>query len=217
MDKYKLLEAELLLYNISIVEYDLKESESFTIKNQDRYYIVLNKNKKYLDIERYWIIEHELEHIKNKTFYKLESDDDLINQEERRTNDQLIKKLSLDKKYLNLMLNNTPNEEISQILELTDDALENIKNYIERDLIHICNNALKIERGLQGMKNRALLLCLKNGIDTAEEYALKIGTSLKVAMEILKEEAVTIPHEVIMRNCEIFKVSQEYFLCLAEN
>ncbi len=217
MDKYKLLEAELLLHNISIVEYDLKQSDSFTIKDKDRYYIVLNKNKNYLDVERYWIIEHELEHIKNGTFYKASSNDYAVNENERRTNDALIKKLALDKKYINSIINDVSIEEFSQRQELTNEIIDNIKNYIDRELLHIYDNALKIERRLRGMKNRALLLCLKNGIETAEEYAMKIGTSFDIAMKILKEEAVTIPHEVVMRNCEIFQVSQEYFLCLAEN
>lgn len=217
MDKYKLLEAELLLYNISIVEYDLKESDSFTIKDKDRYYIVLNKNKKFLDVERYWIIEHELEHIKNGTFYKAYSNDYVVNDNERHTNDSLIKKLDLDKKYINSIINDVSIENFSQCQELTNEIIGNIKSYIDRELLHIYNNAIKIERRLRGMKNRALLLCLKHGIETAEEYAMKIGTSFDTALKILKEEAVTISHEVVMRNCEIFQVSQEYFLCITES
>ncbi|MCM1556800.1 MAG: hypothetical protein NC087_04620 [Anaeroplasma bactoclasticum] len=216
MDKYKLLEAELLLYNISVIDYDLKECDSFTVKDKDKYYIVLNKNKKYLNIEKFWIIEHELEHIKNGTVYKASSGDQLIKEKEEITNDALIKKLGLDKKYIISMINDVSIEEFSQKLELNNNIIDNIKNYIDRELLHIYSNAFKIERRLKKMKNRALLLCLKNGIETAEEYALKIGTSTKVALEILKEEAVTIPHEVVLRNCEIFNVTQEYFLCLTE-
>lgn len=62
------------------------------------------------------------------------------------------------------------------------------------------------------MKNRALLLCLKNNIQTAEEYALSIGTSIDVAEGILKEQIV-IPEELITRSCELFGVKKEYFLC----
>jgi hypothetical protein len=65
------------------------------------------------------------------------------------------------------------------------------------------------------MKNRAMLLCLKNGIMTAEEYALKVGISIDEAVEIFYERA-TIKPEVIRRSCEIFNVSESYFLCLTE-
>lgn len=62
------------------------------------------------------------------------------------------------------------------------------------------------------MKNRALLLCLKNNIQTAEQYALSIGTSIDVAEGILKEQIV-IPEELITRSCDLFNVKKEYFLC----
>jgi hypothetical protein len=66
------------------------------------------------------------------------------------------------------------------------------------------------------MKNRAMLLCLKNGIMTAEEYALKVGITLNDAIDIFYERKV-IPHEVIIRSCELFNVSESYFLCETEN
>ena len=65
------------------------------------------------------------------------------------------------------------------------------------------------------MKNRALLLCMKHNIETAEEYALKIGISLDEALKILHEETV-ISLEVVKRNCEVFNVSESYFLCITE-
>lgn len=65
------------------------------------------------------------------------------------------------------------------------------------------------------MKNRALLLCLRDKIATAEEYALKIGVSLDIALKILHEETI-IPDDIVARNCEIFNVSKSYFLCVTE-
>lgn len=65
------------------------------------------------------------------------------------------------------------------------------------------------------MKNRALLLCMRDKIETAEEYALKIGVSLETALKILHEE-IAIPADVVKRNCEIFNVSESYFLCITE-
>lgn len=65
------------------------------------------------------------------------------------------------------------------------------------------------------MKNRAMLLCLKNGIMTAEEYALKVGITVEMAIDIFYERIV-IPEDVIKRSCEIFNVSKSYFLCITE-
>ena len=65
------------------------------------------------------------------------------------------------------------------------------------------------------MKNRAMLLCLKHGIMTAEEYALKVGIAVNDAIDIFHERIV-IPEQVIQRSCEIFNVSKSYFLCITE-
>lgn len=66
------------------------------------------------------------------------------------------------------------------------------------------------------MKNRALLLCMRNNIETAEEYALKIGVSLDTALKILHEEIV-IENDILKRNCDLFNVSENYFLCITES
>lgn len=63
------------------------------------------------------------------------------------------------------------------------------------------------------MKNRAKLLCLKNNILYVEDFAKLIGTSDEMAKLIL-EEKVVIPEDIILRCCEIFDVSVDYFLCL---
>lgn len=217
MNNYKLLQAELKQYNISVIDYDFKDIESFTIKSDNQYIIAINKNKNFTDLERYWIIEHELEHIKNGTFYNLNSSASTVNGLETKTNDALIKKLSLDKKYILELIENGTNENISQKLNLTNEILEKIKNYIDRQCLKIYHNAITIERRMSGMKNRALLLCLKNGVTTAEEYALKVGITTDMALAILNEEAVTIDPNVVKRSCEIFKVTPEYFLCIADN
>lgn len=217
MNNYKLLEAELKQYNISVIDYDFKDIESFTIKTGNQYIIAINKNKNFTELEKYWIIEYELEHIKNGTFYNLSSSATSVNKLETKTNDYLIKKLSLDKKYILELIENGTNENISQKLNLTNEIIEKIKNYIDRQCLKIYHNAITIERRMSGMKNRALLLCLKNGVTTAEEYALKVGITTDMALAILNEEAVTIDPNVVKRSCEIFKVTPEYFLCLTEN
>jgi len=65
------------------------------------------------------------------------------------------------------------------------------------------------------MKNRAMLLCIKNNIATIEEYARKTGVSPSRAESILKEEVVLTQDE-IKANCSLFGVSADYFLALIE-
>ena len=65
------------------------------------------------------------------------------------------------------------------------------------------------------MKNRALLLALKNGLETVEQYALKMGISKNRADLILRQKAI-LTKEEIERNCKIFGVSAAYFLCEIE-
>lgn len=66
------------------------------------------------------------------------------------------------------------------------------------------------------MKNRAMLLCIKNEIQTIEEYARKIGVSKARAESILKEEVILTQNE-INANCSLFEVSSDYFLALVED
>ena len=65
------------------------------------------------------------------------------------------------------------------------------------------------------MKSRAMLLCIKNNIETIEEYARKIGVSPSRAEAILKETAVLTQDE-IDTNCKLFNVGRDYFLALVE-
>lgn len=57
---------------------------------------------------------------------------------------------------------------------------------------------------------------MRNNIETAEEYALKIGVSLDTALKILHEEIV-IENDILKRNCDLFNVSENYFLCITES
>lgn len=66
------------------------------------------------------------------------------------------------------------------------------------------------------MKNRALLLCILNRIETVEEYARLVGITADEAIDILNERTA-IPADVIKRNCQLFNVSVGYFLCICES
>lgn len=65
------------------------------------------------------------------------------------------------------------------------------------------------------MKNRALLLLLKNKMDLTT-YAKLLGCSEDLAESIIKEKINPIPLEIIIRSCDIFNVSMDYFLCDVE-
>ena len=65
------------------------------------------------------------------------------------------------------------------------------------------------------MKNRAMILCIKNNIATIEEYAKKIGVSPTRAAQILNEEVV-LNQDEIKANCDLFNCSADYFLALIE-
>ena len=60
-----------------------------------------------------------------------------------------------------------------------------------------------------------MLLCMKNDIQTIEEYARKIGVSTSRAEAILKEQVVLTQEEIDI-NCKLFNVSADYFLALVE-
>lgn len=66
------------------------------------------------------------------------------------------------------------------------------------------------------MKNRALLLLLKNGYKTIKDYADLIRTDELTALAIIQEKLDPIPMELIERSCDAFKVSMDYFLCYVE-
>lgn len=65
------------------------------------------------------------------------------------------------------------------------------------------------------MKNRAMLLCIKNNIETIEEYARKIGIAPDRAESILKEQVILTQDE-INANCKLFNCSSSYFLAITE-
>lgn len=64
------------------------------------------------------------------------------------------------------------------------------------------------------MKNRALLLCLKNNINIYD-YASYIGATLDEAQAIWNENGNINPI-YIDKSCELFKCRASYFLALTE-
>ena len=73
----------------------MESVDAFCMRFEKKDYICINKNKNHSRIEKYWLLEHELEHIKNDTFYTCENKRVAIQRRERKTNDALILKHGL--------------------------------------------------------------------------------------------------------------------------
>lgn len=63
------------------------------------------------------------------------------------------------------------------------------------------------------MKNRVKELCLENGIDTPEAFALKIGIGVNMAESIWNQEAI-IEYNLIEHLIHFFNVDAAYLLCM---
>ena len=68
---YKNLYDELDELGIEVYDYDLKTCNALTVLVDGKYYIGINKNKDFSEMMKFWLIQHELEHIKHGTFYHM--------------------------------------------------------------------------------------------------------------------------------------------------
>ena len=124
------LSDELKVVNAQIDDQIFKNFESLTIYLNNKYHIGINKDLPNLD--RYWILEHELEHIKNKTLYSATDDAYTINQKERITNDAMILKFGLPSKILKMLESGKNKDEICKELNITEKVYDYSYEYIIR-------------------------------------------------------------------------------------
>ncbi len=132
MDRYEALDQEIYDNKITLYEYPLKSIDAFCTKFEKKDYICINKNKSFDKFEKYWIVEHELEHIKNDTYYTAESKKQAILRRERKTNDAIIEKFDLATSTLKLIKEGLDSWEICELLEIPLDLYHHILNYIKR-------------------------------------------------------------------------------------
>lgn len=199
MISYELMYKELDELGITIDEFDLKSCNALTLCLNGKYYIAINSNKNFSEMWKFWIIEHEIEHIKHGTFYHMNDDKFIINKNERITNDALVTKLGLIQPVLDSIYRGLDKWEICSNLEMPYEIYDCCIDYIKR-------------KELMNMKNCAALLCKNEGY-TADILAKKLGCTIKEAEGILNQ-SITIKYEYILRMCQIFSVSQEYLLCI---
>ena len=132
------LSDELKVINAQVDDQIFKNFESLTVYLNNKYHIGINQDLPRL--ERYWILEHEVEHIKNHTLYTSSDDAYTINQKERITNDALVLKFGLPTKIYKMLESGMEKDEICKELNIT----ENVYNY---SCIYIIRNYLKLLGG----------------------------------------------------------------------
>lgn len=137
----ELQDQELKLNNIEVYERDLKTVEALTVLVDKNYYIGIKKgyNKEF----NYWLIEHELEHIKNKTFYNTSSSEYVINKNERITNDAVILKNGLASSVQELLDKGLSKQEICMQLKIPDELYELTVQLIKRKTLTLVSEYLK--------------------------------------------------------------------------
>lgn len=63
------------------------------------------------------------------------------------------------------------------------------------------------------MKNRVNVLCLRDGIETVQQFAYKTGFSFEKAKAIINQEYFIDPDTMDVL-CDLFNVTPRYLLCL---
>lgn len=196
---FDLLYKELDDLDITVYDYPFDTCNAMTVLVDGKYYIGINKNKNFSEYARFWLIQHELEHIKHGTFYHMNDDKFIINKSERITNDAVITKLGLVLPVIDAMIRGLDKWEICEGLEIPYEVYDCCIDYINR-------------RGLTKVRNMVELLCRKAGYD-ALILSKRLGCTEQEAQDIM-DEKVCIKYEYIKRLCEIFSVDQEYLLCM---
>lgn len=196
---YSRIDMELDELGIEVIDYEFLTCDAITIIMDGKYYIGITTAKELSIRDRYWLILHELEHIKYGTFYSLNDDKFVINRNEIMTNDSLIMRLGIVNEVMDLLLCNKAKWEICEELDMPYDIYDHCIDFINR-------------KGITLMRNRIALLCHKNGY-TKEVLAHKLGISVLEAEDYINEKIV-IRFRDLNRLCELFDCSQEYLMCL---
>ncbi len=132
LTKYEELAQELFDFDISLYEQPLNTVDAFCTKIEKKPYICINKNKNFNKFEKFWITEHELEHIKNNAFYSVQNKKTYIRNREYKANDALVEKFDLASSTISLLKQGLERWEICETLEIPYDLYDHILNYIKR-------------------------------------------------------------------------------------
>lgn len=123
---------ELEELDIKVYDYDLRTCNALTVLVDGKYYIGINKNENFSEIMRFWLIQHELEHIKHGTFYHINDDKFIINKNERITNDAVITKLGIITPILESLHKGANKWEICSNYDIPSEIYDYCIDYIKR-------------------------------------------------------------------------------------
>lgn len=203
MNRMKLLDIDLK-EPIQIYEYPFKkcDSSAMSVFRKGKYYIAINSNKKLSSLDRDWIIEHEFQHIKNKTFYSMNASSYEINQMEIKTNDAVIEKLGLAELIFPYVesYSKISDELLEYISKETKICVNNVKHTI---------NYLKRKRLIE-VKNTLELLCEERDWNVYV-LAAKLGMSIPFVQRLLDQEEF-INYELLKQLCIIFNTTPHKIL-----
>lgn len=127
-------EIEHRLYNEGIqLDYlPLDTSYAFTIKLDKKHYICLNKNINLTNVEKKCLLEHEYSHIITASFYTVENTRLAIKRRELKANDDMVNRLGLVPKVIDMAKQGIDKWEIAQRLEITEEVVEHCFKYAKR-------------------------------------------------------------------------------------
>ncbi len=131
--KNKILEIqahELDLLNIKIYEYDFKTCNAVTFFMDGFYHIGIKKGIPAGD--KYWLLEHELDHIRSGKMYHVNDDKFIINQAEREVNNLMLEKSRLVIPIYNALKKGYSKEQICEMFDLPGDVFDCSMQYLKR-------------------------------------------------------------------------------------
>ena len=138
-----LLYREIDLRKIKIYEYNFKTCNAVTFFYDGYYRIGI---KKYIpSTEKFWLLEHELEHIKSGKMYHVNDDAFIINQAEREANNRMMAKSRMATQIYEALLKGYSKAEICSMYNLPSDVFDCSIQYIKRNVLMHAYNYFKVK------------------------------------------------------------------------
>lgn len=125
MTKLETLEQEAYDNNINVYYRDIT-LDGFCIKDN----VCINKHLG--TVKKFWVLEHELQHLELDQLYTIESTDKQVAYRERKVNDAIIKKYQLDQLVLLSLRNGCDKWETCFECELPFELYDATLNYLKR-------------------------------------------------------------------------------------
>lgn len=143
MNPVEIVIKEINLKNIKIYEYDFKTCNAVTFFMDGYYHIGI---KKWISsAEKFWLLEHELEHIVTGSTYHVNDDAFIINKAEREANDRMLAKSRLVTPIYEAILKGYSKDEICKMYNLPSEIYDCSIQRIKRNLLMHAFNYFKVK------------------------------------------------------------------------